>query len=378
MRSEDQLQNIPTSSPTIGGSERDAVLEALASTEISGLSGGNITAFERDFSSYCDSAEGVATSSGTSALHLAAKSLGLCAGQSVLVATLTNMATFFAVLYCGATPIPVDVEPDTGNLNPQLLDEALQPNTVGVIVVHLFGHPVDMNPVIEFCKSHGLWLIEDAAEAHGATYMGKKVGAFGDAGCFSFFANKIITTGEGGMITYKNGELAEWSRSARSLSFGSDNKFMHTGIGYNYRLSNLQAAIGRAQLAKIEDVIAAKRSLTMYYNEAFKDIEAIQLPIERSNCRSVFWMYHILLDGEWRNRRTEFRSVLLRQGIETRECFVPFDQQEFFINEGLVKKGTCPVAEHWGVNGLYLPSGPNITEADRSRVIDAVTSLLAD
>ena len=378
MMSDSNLRNIPTSSPTIGDSERDAVLDALARTEISGLSGKNIAAFEHEFSAYCDSSEGVATSSGTTALHLAAASLGLHAGQSVLVTTLTNMATFFAVLQCGATPIPIDVEPDTGNLNPQLLDDALQANTVGVIVVHLFGHPVDMNPVMEFCKLHGLWLIEDAAEAHGATYMGKKVGAFGDAGCFSFFANKIITTGEGGMITYQDGELAEWSRSARSLSFGSDNRFMHTGMGYNYRLSNLQAAIGRAQLAKIESVIAEKRSLTAFYNEAFKDIEAMKMPIERPGCRSVFWMYHILLDGEWRNRRPEFRSALLSRGIETRECFVPFDQQEFFVNEGIVKKGTCPVAEYWGTNGLYLPSGPNIAEADRSRVIDAVTTLLDD
>jgi perosamine synthetase len=370
------LRNIPTSSPSIGASEREAVLDALDRTELSGLSGENIVAFEHEFSAYCDTSEGVATSSGTTALHLAAASLGLHAGQSVLVTTLTNMATFFAVLQCGATPIPIDVEPDTGNLNPQLLDDALQTNTVGVIVVHLFGHPVDMDPVMEFCKLHGLWLIEDAAEAHGATYMGKKVGAFGDAGCFSFFGNKIITTGEGGMITYQDDVLAEWARRARSLSFGVDNRFMHTGMGYNYRLSNLQAAIGRAQLAKIEDVIAEKRSLTSFYNEAFKDIEAMQIPIERPGCRSVFWMYHILLDGEWRNRRPEFRADLLSQGIETRECFVPFDQQEFFVNEGVVKKGTCPVAEYWGTNGLYLPSGPNIAEEDRLRVVDAVSSLL--
>lgn len=367
---------IPTSQPVIGDLEMGYVLEALRASEVSGLSGTNVAAFEEGFAAYCGGLNPVSTTSGTTALHLALASIGVAPGEEVLVATLTNMATFFSVLYCGAKPIPVDVEPDTGNLDPALLEDALTPNTVGVIVVHLFGHPVDMDPVMAFCARHGLWLIEDAAEAHGARYRGQTVGTFGDAGCFSFFANKIITTGEGGMIFFRDGDHAQRARTARNLAFGDKNRFMHEGIGFNYRLTNVQAAIGLAQLQRIEDNITRKREIALRYRQGLEDVEALSLPIERSDCNSVFWMYHVVLRNDWQGRREDLRAHLREQGIETRESFIPFDQQDYFVNEGVVTRGTCPVAANIGENGFYIPSGPHLSEPEQDRVISALRDAL--
>lgn len=367
---------IPTSSPILGDLESRYVLDALAKGEISGLSGSCVSGFEEAFAGFCGVPEGVATTSGTSALHLAVRTVGLGPGDEVLVATLTNMATFFSVIQCGATPIPVDVEADTGNLDPSLLHEKLTPKTVGVLVVHLFGHPADMHPIQEFCAAHGLWLIEDAAEAHGATYRGQRVGSFGEAGCFSFYANKIITTGEGGMITFKDAALAADARNKRNLAFGEDRRFMHTGVGYNYRMTNLQGALGMAQMSRIEDNIAGKQDIAAKYDAGLADLPNVSLPPQRKDCESVYWMYHVVLTGEWENRRDECRDLLSAQGIDTRESFVPFDQQEFFIGRGAVEANQCPVAARIGANGFYLPSGPHLPGQDQGRVIAALRMIL--
>jgi len=233
---------IPVSQPILGEEETQYVLSALADKAISGFYGEYIGRFEREFSSYCDCSQGVATSSGTTALHLALAALGIGGGDEVLVSTFTNMATCFAVLYQGATPVPVDIEPDTWNINPALIEEKISEKTKAILVVHIYGHPVDMDPILSIAKRHGLYVVEDCAEAHGALYKGRKAGSLGDVGCFSFYANKIVTTGEGGMLTTNNAKLADKARSLRSLAFGTGNKFMHQDIGFNYRLTNLQAA----------------------------------------------------------------------------------------------------------------------------------------
>ena len=239
---------VPVSKPLLGKAEEKLVLEAVRSGRISGLGGIFIKEFEEKFSDFCGTKYAVTTTSGTTALHLATATLGIRKGDEVLVSTFTNMATFFAVLYQGAKPIPIDSEPRTLNLDPKLLESKITSKTKAIIVVHIYGHPVDMDPVLKIARKHKLFIVEDAAEAQGAEYKSKKVGSLGDIGCFSFFANKIMTTGEGGMITTNSKKLAERARMLKSMAFGKENKFMHQDIGYNYRLTNVQAAIGCGQM----------------------------------------------------------------------------------------------------------------------------------
>jgi perosamine synthetase len=304
--------------------------------------------------------------------------LSIGPGDEVLVSSLTNMATFFAVLYQGARPVPIDIEEDTWNLDPGLLEARITPRTRAIVVVHLFGHPVDMDPVLDVARRHGLRVIEDCAEAHGATYKGRKVGGLGDIGCFSFYANKIITTGEGGMLTLNDAALAEKARSLKSLAFGKDNKFMHTAIGYNYRMTNLQAALGCAQLERIEAIIERKRALARFYTAQFCDLPSLQLPVEKPYARNVYWMYHLVLTGHNQGRRTEVMQRLANLGIETRETFIPCNLQDVFIQQGWVNRDSCPKANAMAYAGLYLPSGVELTEQELDYVATRFIQIIAD
>lgn len=369
---------IPVSDVVLGPLERAYANDALTEGAISGLFGKYISKFEDDFSRYSDCKHGVAVSSGTTALHLAlvAMNPALKPGDEVLVSTLTNMATFFAVLYQGARPVPIDIEPDTLNLDPKLLEGKVTPRTRAILVVHLFGHPVDMDPVLEIARRHNLVVIEDCAEAHGATYNGKKVGSLGDVGCFSFYANKIITTGEGGMLTTSDRALADRAMSLRSLAFGDKNKFMHKDVGYNYRLTNLQAAIGCGQLSQIEDFIENKRRIARFYNERLGGLDLLELPKEKSYARNVYWMYHVVLKGRFADRRSEVLSRLREEGIETREGFIPYNMQELFVERGLTRPEECPVANSVALRSFYLPSSPRLRDGDLDYVASCVTKIL--
>ncbi len=293
-------------------------------------------------------------------------------GDEVLVSTFTNMATFFAVLYQDAKPIPIDSEPKTLNINPALLESKITKKTKAILVVHIYGHPVDMDPVLKIAKKYKLFVIEDCAEAQGAEYKGKKVGSLGDIGCFSFLANKIMTTGEGGMLTTNSKKLAERARMLKSMAFGKENKFMHQDIGFNYRMTNLQAAIGVAQLGKIKKLISCKRAMAKYYIRAFKDIREIQLPIEEPYALNVYWMFNIILRGKLSGRRGFFMNELKKKGVEAREDFVPFNQQEIFIKQKLTKPNECPVVNSFFKDGLYLPSGPDISERELNYVVKQI------
>jgi perosamine synthetase len=300
--------------------------------------------------------------------------LGIGPGDEVLVSTLTNMATFFAVLYQGATPVPIDIEERTWNLDPALLEAHVTPRTRAVLVVHLFGHPVDMDPVLEVAKRHRLFVVEDCAEAHGATYKGRKVGSLGDVGCFSFYANKILTTGEGGMITTDDARLAGRARSLKSLAFGTTNKFMHAALGYNYRMTNLQAAIGCAQLERLEETIERKRQIAAMYNKALAGLPFLQLPVEEGYARNVYWMYHVELRGRAASRRTDVMRQLDERGIETREGFIPANLQEIFQADGWAIPDACPKANAAAYSTFYLPSHPTIADDD----VEYIATSLAD
>lgn len=354
--------HIPVSSPSLGDREIQYVTEAVGRGEISGTTGSFLRRFEREFAAFCGCAHGIATSNGTTALHLALAALSIAPGDEVLVSALTNMATFFAVLYQGAAPVPVDVEEDTGNLNPALLEKLVTPKTRAILVVHLYGHPVDMDPVLEFARRHHLLVIEDAAQAHGALYKGSKAGSLGQVGCFSFYANKIITTGEGGMITTSDSDLAARARSLGSLAYGVTQRFMHTDVGFNYRMTNLQAALGCAQLERIDEVIENKRRVARLYTKQLSGWPELQLPVEKPYARNVFWMYHVVLRGFSRDERDGVIRDLSERGIETRPAFIPYNLQEIFLQKNITRSDACPVANRIAASGLYLPSSPSLTE----------------
>ena len=370
-------RQIPVSNPQLTQRDIDYVNEALRAGAISGTGGKFLERFENDFAAYCSCEHGIAASNGTTALHLALATLAIGPGDEVLVSTLTNMATFFAVLYLGAKPVPVDVEPDTWNLDPALLEGLLTERTKAILVVHLYGHPADMDPILNFARSHKLHVIEDAAEAHGALYKGRKTGSLSDIACFSFYANKIITTGEGGMLTTNDPHLAKRARSLRNLAYGLKERFMHADIGFNYRLTNLQAALGCAQLERIEALIDGKRRLARRYTEELSALEDIRLPVEKEYAKNVYWMYHIVIKHSKREHRDLVMKSLLERGIETRPAFVPFNLQDTFIAKGLTRADACPVANQISETGLYLPSSPDITEEEISCVVDNLKNVLS-
>ncbi len=370
------MRKVSVSEPVIGETEIEYVNRALAEGAISGLYGDYIRQFEDKFADYSDCAHGISTNSGTTALHLAIKALSIGDGDEVIASTLTNMATFFAIIYQGAKPVPVDIEEDTWNLDPDQIESKINRKTKAIMVVHLFGHPVDMDPVLQLAKTHGLYVIEDGAEAHGATYMGRKIGSLGDLGCFSFYANKIITTGEGGMVTTNDPDLAEKVRSLKGLAFGQEHKFMHMDIGCSYRMTNLQAAIGCAQLEKIEYFIRRKREIADIYKDLLGDIDCLQLPTEKEYARNVYWMYHVGLLGEAAINRKDIMGELSRRGVETREGFIPYNMQEIFVEKGWVGLEECPKANEVAYSTFYLPSSPSLVAEDLEYVAENLREVL--
>jgi perosamine synthetase len=363
---------VPVSKPLLGKEEEEKVTDAIKSGNISSFQGGYIKEFEEKFAKFVGVKHAIAVSSGTAALHLAVIALELKEGDEIIVPTLTMMSSIFAPLYEKVKPIPIDIDEKTYNIDPNLIEQKITPKTKAIMVVHLYGHPVDMDPILNIAKKHNLYVIEDAAEAHGAKYKNKMVGGIGDIGCFSMYANKIITTGEGGMVTTNNDEYAEKIRNVKALSFGKEQKLMHQSIGYNYRLANLQAAIGVGQLEKVEKIISLKRMMGEFYLKNLADIKEIILPFEASYAFSVFWMFHIVLTGKLSGKRSEFIKMLKELGVETREDFVPYHEQKIFIEKGYVTRDECPLASRYAKDGLYLPSGTDITEEELRYVSEKV------
>jgi perosamine synthetase len=353
---------VPVSKPLLGKEEESRVNNAIKNGNISSFQGGYIKEFEEKFAKFIGVKHAIAVSGGTAALHLAILALDIKKGDEVIVPTLTMMSTIFAPLYEGATPVPIDIDEKTYNIDPNLIAKKITSKTKAIMVVHLYGHPVDMDPIMKIAKKHNLFVIEDAAQAHGAKYKGKTVGSIGDIGCFSMYANKIITTGEGGMVTTNNDTYNEKIRSFKALSFGKEHKLMHQNIGYNYRLGNLQAAVGVGQLEKIEKIIKLKRNMASYYLSNLKDLKNIILPYEAPYAFSVYWMFHIVLTGLLSGKRSEFMKLLKDSGVETREDFIPYHEQKIFIEKGLVKGNECPLSSKYAKDGLYLPSGTDITK----------------
>ena len=370
---------VPVAKPLFTNQVEKNIIEALNDKAISGLFGNHIIEFEENFAKFCDTKYAISCSSGTSALHLALAANNIKKGDEVLVSSLTNMATFFAVLYLGAKPVPVDIEIDTLNIDIKDLKKKISRNTKAIMVVHLFGHPVDMDPIIEIANKFNIPLFEDCAEAHGAEYKGKRVGGLSSAGCFSFFANKILTTGEGGMVTTNDKKLADKVKSLKSLAFGTNDKFQHTDIGYNYRLTNIQAAIGCEQVQNADFLINKRIEIANFYTQKLSKFkEFLLLPQEKDYAKNVYWMYHMVINPSSKisGMREKILEDLRKIGIETRQGFVPFNLQKIFIKQNLTTPDDCPVAALTSNNSFYIPSGPDITNDELDYVISGFSSVL--
>lgn len=362
---------IPVFEPVIGQEEIDAVVAALKRGEISGTFGVAIEQFEREFAGYCGCKHGVAVSSGTTALHLAVRVAGIGPGDEVLVSASTNIASALAVYHNGAVTVPVDSEDVTWNLNLDLLESLVSAKTRAIMPVHLYGHPVDMDRLCDFAGRHSLMVIEDCAESHGATCRGRMTGGFGDLGCFSFYANKIITTGEGGMVVTNDDKLAERLRLLRNLAFTKP-RFWHEHAGYNFRMTGFQAAMGVAQLQKIERFIADKRRVAHAYNRYLSDIPGLQLPAEADWAKNVYWMYAVVARPEFGIDRNRLMQYLQDSGIEARTFFCPMNQQPFLKEQQGYRHVACPVADRLWETGLYLPSACNLSEQSIARIASRI------
>ena len=362
---------IPVFEPVIEEEEIQAVIHALKRGEISGSFGECIPDFENKFAKYVGCEYAVAVSSGTTALHIAVDAAGILPGDEVLVSASTNIATALAVYHNNAITVPVDSEFQTWNLDLDVLESLITPKTRAVIPVHLFGHPVDMDRLMEIANKHNLIVIEDCAEAHGAEVRGRKTGSFGHMSCFSFYANKIITTGEGGMITTNDRSLAEKLRLLRNLAFTKP-RFYHEEAGYNFRMTGMQAALGVAQFKKIETFIEKKRSLAKQYNSFLKAIPYLQLPMEMEWAKNVYWMYAIRVRPKNGVDRDQLMQYLLQKGIDTRTFFCPMSQQPCLMDR-MIKVPT-PVADELWSTGLYLPSSCNLEEDKIKFICEAIAS----
>ncbi|RIK41424.1 MAG: aminotransferase DegT [Chloroflexi bacterium] len=353
---------IPVCEPTLEGNELKYVTQAIESNWISSA-GSFIRDFEAKFAEACGVKYGIACANGTVAMHLALATLGLEPGDEVIIPTFTMIATANAVAYCGATPVLVDMEPGYWQMDINQVADKITPRTKAIVPVHIYGHPTDMDPLLELAQRHGLIVVEDSAEAHGAEYKGRRCGGLGDAAGFSFYGNKIITTGEGGMVTTNNRDIARLAWNLRDHAFSTERHFWHKYVGFNYRMTNLQAAVGLAQVEQLDHFVEQRRRNAAEYTARLRDIPGITTPPQAPWAKNVYWMYGILVDEQaYGMTRDQLRKVLADHGIETRTFFIPMHCQPVYWRQ--FKGQRYPVAERLCQNGFYLPSASSLSVAE--------------
>jgi perosamine synthetase len=356
--------------PSLNGNECKYLIKCIKSNWISSA-GDFIERFENIFKKRYDVKYAVTCSSGTAALHLALSALGIKKGDEVIVPTFTMIATANVVTYLGGKPVLVDADYYTRNIDTRKIEAKINKHTKAIIPVHTYGLPADMDEVVRIAKKYNLYVIEDAAEVHGAEYKQRMAGSIGDIGCFSFYGNKIITTGEGGMLITDIRKIAENVRILRDHGFSKKLHFWHEHLGYNYRMTNMQAAIGLAQMERFEELVETRIRNAEYYSLLLKDIKGIRLPPEMKNAKNVYWMYSILIEDDFGLTRDDLRKYLAWKGIETRTFFIPIHMQPIYRKK---YNERFPVAEELCRKGMYLPSGANLSKKEIEYIAECVKS----
>jgi perosamine synthetase len=371
-----KVKMIPVNEPRLGARELDYVMECLQTGWISS-EGRFIGAFEQAWADYCGMKFGVAVSNGTTALQLAVACLDLQPGDEVILPTFTIISCAQAITYNGGTPVLVDSDPRTWCMDVGQVEAKITSRTRAIMPVHIYGHPVDMDPLRDIARRHKLVIVEDAAEAHGAEYKGSRCGSLGDLGCFSFYANKIITTGEGGMVVTNDEAYATQVRSLRNLCFRKERRFYHTSLGHNFRMTNIQAALGFAQVENVESAVQKKRWMGQEYTRRLSNIKGLQLPVEEAWAKNVYWMYGIVLDPGTGMNAVDFAKRLSDRGVMTRPFFLGMHEQPVYLERGLFAGEKYPVAENLARQGLYLPSGLTLTDDQLQEVCRVVDEELS-
>jgi perosamine synthetase len=368
-----QRSFIPVSEPALVGNEKQYVLDCLETSWISS-NGEYISRFEQAFAAFCGTNYALTVANGTMALHAALLGLGVGPGDEVIVPTLTYIATANAVKYCRARPVFVDSEPETWNIDPHRIEEKITSRTRGIIPVHLYGHPADMDPILAIARKHSLFVLEDAAEAHGATYKGRRVGSLGNAAVFSFYGNKIITTGEGGMVVTNDENLAFRIRQLKGQGQDPTKRYWFPIVGYNYRMTNISAAIGLAQLEKADWHIAKRREVASLYQKRLSGIAILYLQPELPFAKNVYWMNCIVLHPETKISRDELMRELLDRGIETRPFFFPIHTLPAYAS--LETNNPYPIAKSVSSRGINLPSSAKLSFDEVNYVCDCILELV--
>ncbi len=369
-------EHIPVCEPVIAGRELEYVTDAIKTGWISS-SGGYVDKFERRFAEYLGVRDAVSTTNGTTALHLALVAAGVGPGDEVIIPAFTMFATAAAVCYTGATPVLVDADPVSWNLDLAEVQRKLSARTKVVLPVHIYGHSCDMDGLARVIAAHKPLVIEDAAEAIGSEYKGRRCGGLGDLGCFSFFANKLITTGEGGMVVTSNPELAERLRYFKNLCFprSGPRRYFHEDIGFNHRMPNLLAAFGLGQLECVDTYLANRRRNAQAYDALLKGQRGITTPPAADYTLNSYWMYGILIEDEFGVSRDEVVSALAAAKIETRTFFISMHRQPALAKYGCDVSGDYPVTDELARKGLYLPSGSGLTQPQIERVASVLLAL---
>ncbi|MHC4533208.1 MAG: DegT/DnrJ/EryC1/StrS family aminotransferase [Planctomycetota bacterium] len=367
---------VPVNEPLLSGNEKKYLLECIESNWISS-EGPFVKRFEREFAARVGRRFGVAVSSGTTALQVAVSTLGIGAGDEVIMPTFTIISCAGVVVRAGAKPILVDSDVVTWNMDVSQIESKITPRTKAIMVVHTYGLPIDMEPVLELAGKYNLKIIEDAAEAHGLNYRNKPCGSFGDISIFSFYPNKLVTTGEGGMIVTDDEHVAGQCRSLRNLCFQSKRRFIHDELGWNFRMTNLQAAVGVAQLEQLDKFIEKKQWIGSRYTELLADIGKLELPAEQTEyAENIYWVYGVVMKDEIDFDAKEARRRLDGRKIGTRSFFWSMHEQPVFKKMGLFENESYPVAEKLARRGFYIPSGLALTELQIKYVVESLKGIL--
>jgi perosamine synthetase len=367
---------IPVNEPLLNGNEKKYLMECIDSGWISS-EGPFVAEFEERFAAMHKRKHAIAVSNGTAALQISLNLLDLKAGDEVIVPTFTIISCVSAILYSGAKPVLVDCDPNTFNASPQTILNAITDKTKAILLVHTYGLPVDMKEVIEVCNSKNVYLIEDCAEVIGLKYYDQLCGGFGDISVFSFYSNKHITTGEGGMILTDQDWIKERSMSYRNLCFQKEKRFVHERIGWNYRMTNLQAAVGLAQLERLDEFTAIKRSIGTRYHNALKDCRGLQLPIPETNfAKNIYWVFSLVIKQESGLNVNKLNELLHAKNIGTRPFFYPMHKQPIFQSMGLFENESYPNSEKISSKGIYIPSGMALKDHDLEYVIQTIFDIM--
>ena len=375
---------IPVNEPLLNGNESKYLTECIETGWISS-EGPFVRKLEDGMAAVGGQRHGVAVTNGSAALDLAVAALGIGPGDEVILPTFTIISCGAAITRAGATPVVVDCEPLTWNMDPTRIEAAITPRTKAIMVVHIYGLPVDMDPVMDIAQRHGLKIIEDSAEQIGQVYRGGKsrtprmIGSFGDVATFSFYPNKHVTTGEGGMVLTSDDALAERCRNLRNLCFGKTRRFVHEELGWNFRMSNLQAAVGVAQMERLPQTLEKKRQIGVWYNELLADVADLErLPARTDYAENIYWVYGVVLKNSVPLDAEEAMERMRTKGIGTRPFFWPMHEQPVFRKMGLFRDVSCPVAERIARRGFYVPSGIALTRDQAEKVAEALRQLLSD